>query len=260
MATSNCTSDDEGDRCYTATDLDSDTLYHFRVFAMNDFGTSGISVDETIASGETLAIDPPARVTSITATDYHADKIVVSWSEVTDTGGADVLWYCLAIASSPSGDFIDLANTEEDDEMDACELAVEATAAAVADNDGVYASPVNIDSLVDTTEDDIPVAIVVAATDDDGDAETSYEHLGLGGELPDSFELRYRLYAVTSESGKASDTGDRRISRAASQTATGKTITPPDKPDKRDPRLLELSGTCARWRTPLTPNWRLTRL
>ena len=107
-----------------------------------------------------------------------------------------------------------------------------------------YASPVDIDSLVDTTETYVPVAIVVAATDDDGDAVTSYEHLGLGGEadddnagtveLPDSFELRYRLYAVTSESGDADETDDRRISRAASQPATGKTITPPDKPADRD--------------------------
>ena len=240
MAMSNCTSDDDGDRCYTATGLDSDTLYHFRVFAMNDFGTSGISIVETIASGETLAIDPPARVTGITATDYHTDKIVVSWNEVMDTGGADVLWYCLAIASAPSGDFLDLAG-DEADETSACRDMVEATAAAVADDDGVYASPVDIDSLVDTT-DDMPVAIVVAATDDDGDAVTWYEHLGLGGrddgvadtfDLPDSFALRYRLYAVTSESGKANETDDRRISRAASQPATGKTIEPADKPDSK---------------------------
>ena len=242
MAMSNCTSDDEGDRCYTVPELDSDTLYHFRVFAMNYFGTSGISVDETIASGETLAVDPPARVTGITATDYHTDKIVVSWNEVMDTGGADVLWFCLAIASAPSGDFLDLAG-DEAAETGACRDMVEATAAAVANDDGVYTTPVVIDTLLQPGEDDVPVAIVVAATDENGDAVTSYEHLGLGGEdedndgntfeLPDSFALRYRLYVVTSESGKANETGDRRISRAASQPATGKTIEPADKPDAR---------------------------
>ena len=241
MAMSNCGDDDEGDRCYMATGLDSDTLYHFRVFAMNDHGTSGISVDETIASGETLRIDPPARVMGITATDYYTDKIVVSWNEVEETGGADLLWYCLAIAASPSGDFLDLAG-DEAAETGACRDAVEATAAAVADDDGVYTTPVVIDTLVND-ETDVPVAIVVAATDEDGNAVTSYEHLGLGGEadddnaatfeLPDSFELRYRLYAVTSESGKMGTTDDRRISRAASQTATGKTIEPPNKPDSR---------------------------
>ena len=103
MATSNCTSDDEGNRCYTAPGLKADTLYHFRVFAMNGQGTSPISVDETIGSGRTLRIDPPAKATGLDATDYYEDKIVVSWNAVTDTGGADVLWYCLGVAASPSG-------------------------------------------------------------------------------------------------------------------------------------------------------------
>ena len=131
MATSNCTTDDDGNRCYTAPDLKADTQYHFRVFAMNEIGmdeigTSGISVDETIASGTTLRIDPPAKATGLDATDYFEDKIVVSWDAVTNTGGADVLWYCLGIASSPSGDFVDLANTTDADEMAACLLATEA--------------------------------------------------------------------------------------------------------------------------------------
>ena len=37
-AMADCPSDDNRNRCYTATGLDSDTLYHFRVFAMNEFG------------------------------------------------------------------------------------------------------------------------------------------------------------------------------------------------------------------------------
>ena len=90
-------------RCYTVPGLDYDTEYHFRVFAMNDFGTSPISVNETIVSGTTLPIDPPDTVGGIEATDYYVDKIVVTWDEVAETGGAEVLWYCLGIASSPSG-------------------------------------------------------------------------------------------------------------------------------------------------------------
>ena len=121
MATSNCTSSDEGNRCYTATSLKADTLYHFRVFAMNE-GTSPISVDETIGSGRTLRIDPPAKATGLDATDYYADQIVVSWNQVTDTGGADVLWYCLGVAASPSGEFADLANAD----VAACLEATEA--------------------------------------------------------------------------------------------------------------------------------------
>ena len=41
-------------------------------------------------------------------------------------------------------------------------------------------------------------------------------------DLPNIIELRYRLYAVTSESGDADSIDDRWISRAASDTATGR--------------------------------------
>ena len=225
-----CTSDDNRNRCYTATGLDSDTLYHFRVFAMNEFGTSPISVDETLGSGMTLRIDPPARVGSLDATDYYEDKIVVSWHDVLETGGADVLWYCLGVAASPSGPFTDLTLAAE---AEHCLEVEEATDAALADDEGVYMSPVNVSALTDTdtTNNDASETIVVAAKDEDGDAVAAYEHLGL--HMPDVIELRYRLYAVTDEDGDAETVDDRRISRAASETATGRTVRPSDKPDPR---------------------------
>ena len=228
-AMEDCTSDDDGNRCYTATGLDSDTLYHFRVFAMNEFGTSPISVDDTIGSGMTLRIDPPARVGGLDATDYHEDKIVVSWDQVGMTGGADVLWYCLGVAASPSGAFTDLTLADEAEE---CLEAEDPTPAAVADDEGVYASPVGvvITTLI-TAETDDPQTIVVAAKDEDGDAVAVYEHLGL--HTPDVIELRYRLYAVTDEDGDPETVEDRQISRAASETATGRTVRPSDKPDPR---------------------------
>ena len=231
-AMADCTSDDNRNRCYTATGLDSDTLYHFRVFAMNEFGTSPISVDETLGSGMTLRIDPPARVGGLDATDYYEDKIVVSWDQVGMTGGADVLWYCLGVAASPSGSFIDLANTTTDTEIDACLEAEEPTDAAMADDDGVYTSPVDVSTLIDAVADnEESQTIVVAAKDEDGDAVAEYKHLGL--HTPDVIELRYRLYAVTDEDGDAETVNDRRISRAASETATGRTVRPSDKPDPR---------------------------
>ena len=156
------------------------------------------------------------------------DKIVVSWHDVLETGGGDVLWYCLGVAASPSGAFTDLtlAAVEED-----CLEAKEATAAAIADDDGVYMSPVMIESLIDPEMNDVPQTIVVAAKDEDGDAVAAYEHLGL--HTPDVIELRYRLYAVTDEDGDAETVEDRRISRAASETVTGRTVRPSDKPDPR---------------------------
>ena len=226
-----CTSDDEGNRCYTATGLKSDTLYHFRVFAMNDFGTSPISIGPapkaTIESGETLRIDPPAKATGLEATDYYTDKIVVSWRDVVDTGGADVLWYCVGVASSPSGPFVDLTHADyvtdclrAMEEMDADDVAI----AELLELDG--------DTYMSQTA-------VVAAKDENGDPVTSFTHDGLGGgdhddetnaDLPHEIELRYRLYAVTDEDGKASTPGDRWIARAASEVATGSTMRPADKP------------------------------
>ena len=228
-AMADCTSDDNRNRCYTATGLDSDTLYHFRVFAMNEFGTSPISVDETLGSGMTLRIDPPARVGSLDATDYYEDKIVVSWHDVLDTGGADVLWYCLGVASSPSGAFTDLTLAANEP---ACLEAEKATAAAMADDEGVYTSPVGLDiSTLINPDTDVPQTIVVAAKAEDGDPVVAYEHLGL--HTPDVIELRYRLYAVTDGDGDAETVEDREISRAASETATGRTVRPSEKPDPR---------------------------
>ena len=228
-AMADCTSDDNRNRCYTATDLKSNTLYHFRVFAMNELGTSPISVDETLGSGMTLRIDPPARVGGLDATDYYEDKIVVSWHDVLETGGADVLWYCLGVAASPSGAFTDLTLAAEAED---CLEAGEPAAAAMADDEGVYTSPVMINTLInDAAGDDESQTIVVAATDEDGDAVASYEHLGL--HTPDIIELRYRLYAVTDEDDDPETVEDRRISRAASETATGRTVRPSGKPDPR---------------------------
>ena len=118
-------------------------------------------------------------------------------------------------------------------EAEDCLEAEEATPAAVADDEGVYASPMGVDitTLIDPHTNDVPQTIVVAATDEDGDAVAVYEHLGL--HTPDVIELRYRLYAVTDEDGDAETVDDRRISRAASETATGRTVHPSDKPDPR---------------------------
>ena len=239
MATSNCTSSDEGNRCYTAPSLKANTLYHFRVFAMNQHGTSPISVVETIGSGKTLRIDPPAKATGLDATDYYEDKIVVSWDEVTDTGGADVLWYCLGVASSPSGPFIDLANTTNDENIADC---LEAEEAGDSDDINIFV----LLGLIDAGGNNqagayVSQTVAIAAEDKNGDPVTSFTHDGLGGgnhdddedspDLAEEIELRYRLYAVTDQDGKADTPDDRKIARAASETATGRTVRSSDKPD-----------------------------
>ena len=222
-AESACTTDDAEDSCHTVDNLQSDMTYHFRVFAMNYFGTSPISVDETIVSGKTLAVDPPDQLTGLMATDYHDEKIVLYWDEPVDTGGAPVVWYCLAIAASPSGPFANLADVDSTTDL----VAHEATpaevcrdAAEATDYDDVMEA---VNALAAGTETD-PVVIVV-----DSEDGPMYEHEELSA--PDVIALRYRVYAVTDDNGDMA--GGRRVARAASNTATGRTIALPDDETER---------------------------
>ena len=240
MADVNCGSSADADqRCYTATGLMANMQYHFRVFAMNDFGTSGISVDETFASGTTLRIDPPAKATGLDATDYYTDQIVVTWNDVTVTGGADVLWYCVGVASSPTGAFIDLSNTTDAAEMSSC---LTATEAADADDINIFVLLGLTDAEGDAQANNYASqTVAIAATDENGAAVTSFTHDGLAGGdhdddadsdvLPHEIELRYRLYAVTDQDGDPDSNDDRWIARAASEVATGRTLRPADVPE-----------------------------
>ena len=226
MAMSNCASDDDGNRCYTVTGLMPGTEYYFRVFAMNDSGTGPISIDETTGTGETVPVDPPAKVAMLDATDYFADQIVLTWDTPTDTGGADLKWYCAVIASSPDGDFFDPTTT--------------ANAPMCRDmaNASMTAPSLNALLEIDTTYDSQVVVIPAEmermdangdpVEDADGnpilDPVVTWTHDELGA--PDLISLRYRLYAVTEDGNDA-----RRISRAASNTATGRTVAgPKDSP------------------------------
>ena len=213
-AAGNCTGTDADQRCYSVPDLESDTIYYFRVFASNHFGIGPISDDDTIGSGRTLRVDPPGRVLGLDATDYYADKIVLTWEEQAETGGGDLKWYCIAVANYPNGPFSDAASIAT-----TCGDATGATDIPEADVDGMFMSPVAVDATSGQLSD--PGIIVVEAPTD------RYEHLGLGA--PDIVTLRYRLYAVTED-----EHGNRRVSRAASETATGKTTAPRAKPSARE--------------------------
>ena len=93
--------------------------------------------------------------------------------------------------------------------------------------------------------------IIIAATDDDGQAVTSFEHLKLG--TPDVMRLRYRIYAVNSKSGKLVMTADREISASVTNTADGRTTgdaTAQGDELKQAGRADEPPGSCEsrRWR------------
>ena len=229
-AAANCTSDDAGDRCFTAGNADRDadgalmpsTEYHFRVFAINDFGTSGISVNKTTGSGETLPIEPPDPSSGLSATNYYTDKIDLEWSAPADDGGADIVWYCINITSAPDGPFT-AASALETGCLDAANATTEPTDVAL---------DTSATNLVDgqTTSEDTAITIVVA-----GD-QNSYSHEGLGGRaadagppavgaIPDVARLRYQVWVVTDDNG--TDAGGRRMSLAASNVATGSTVAPP---------------------------------
>ena len=257
-----CTEDDERNRCYTVMGLMPGTEYRFRVFAMNDLGTGPISADETIGTGETLPVDPPTMATMLEATDYFADQIVLTWDTPTDTGGADLKWYCVVIASSPDGNFIDPTSENLTDCRDAAnatmtapslasllELEVDGNAAAA-----YFSQMVAIPATMARTDaNDDPVE------DSDGnpilDPVVTWTHEELGE--PDLISLRYRLYAVTEDASEA-----RRISRAASNTATGRTVSGPKesparvkKPEApRNLRAVAYGGTLNDGNSPTTPD------
>ena len=232
-AEANCTASDTGNRnrCFTAGNPDRkgdgalmpDTEYHFRVFAINNFGTSGISVNKTTGAGETLPIEPPDPGSGLSATNYYTDKIELEWTAPADDGGADIVWYCINITSVPDGPF-DTAAEMATGCLDAANATTEPTDVALGTPDT---------NLVDglATAGDTAITIVV------GGDNTSYPHEGLGGRaanntasppviaIPNVARLRYQVWVVTDDNGVMED--GRRMSLAASNVATGSTVAPP---------------------------------
>ena len=199
-------------RCHMDTGLKPETTYYYRVFAMNAFGISAVSVDETYDDATTEPVGAPTAVPNLKATDDQEKQIDLTWDAPADDGGADILLYCIVVAN-PGGTLTDLALTAEapnckakaaastDDEIEISTNALETGAGIAADTEEV---------------------IIIAATDDDGQAVTSFDHLEL--ELPDVMRLRYRIYAVNSKSGKLATIDDREISASITNTADGRTI------------------------------------
>lgn len=219
-ADGNCAADAaDGMRCFTDMTLTPGEERHYRVFAVNDFGTSPVSIIPTYATATAVDYGNPSPVLNLTASTTRREEIALHWQAPTDLGGATLLFYCLAVGTSTAADNIpDLAN-----------ITVAATAASCLNVDeatGADDAPVYVgDPLAFPTAGGV---IVV-----DGDT-TTYTHKGLG--KPDTVSLYYRVYAVTDKDGEADTanepdadsavTGERRISLAASNTANGRTIAP----------------------------------
>ena len=206
-ADANCASGAAADRrCYPSTGLKPGVTYYYRVFAMNTYGISAVSVDKTYAFDTTEEVGDPSPVRVLTATDDQEEQINLDWQAPLDNGGADVLWYCIAVATRTSA-FADPTATGEEG---ACREAVVATDTSSANAD--YTSAINTLKDADATNDaTASTVIVVPAT------ATEYEHTGLDD--PPVITLRYRVYAVTGEDAEeVGDDDDRRITPAASNT------------------------------------------
>ena len=209
LADNNCGSGAaDGMRCYTDTSLTPGETRHYRVFAVNDFGTSPVSIVPTYATATTTDYGRPSAVLGLTATTTLVDSIVLDWQPPTDLGGATLLWYCLAVGTSEAT-VPDLTDAEVEANLTGC---VNVTKATEGDVDAGVAR------------------IVVPA------AMTTYTQGEL--DVPDTISQYYRVYAVTDKDGKASTanvaeqgddlaiTDERRISLAASNTANGRTVSP----------------------------------
>ena len=203
MADDNCgASAADGMRCYTDTGLMPGTERHYRVFAINEYGTSPVSIEPTYATATTMDYARPSAARMLTATTTLVDSIVLNWQAPTDLGGATLLWYCIAVGTSEAT-VPDLTDTTDTANLTGCVNATEAT-------DGDVAAG---------------VARIVVPAD-----MTTYTQ----GELDDPAIISqyYRVYAVTDKDGDEdtfTDTdhpNERYISLAASNTANGRTVSP----------------------------------
>ena len=97
MAMSNCGAD-AADRYAVLHRHDSlmpgHRLRHYRVFAMNEYGTSPVSIEPTYVTETTVDYARPSAARMLTATTTLVDSIVLDWQRPTDLGGATLLWYC----------------------------------------------------------------------------------------------------------------------------------------------------------------------
>ena len=185
-------------RCYIDDMLMPNTTYYYRVFAENAQGISGVSVDPTYDYDTTEPVINPSKALSLTATTTLEEQINLDWDEPSTNGGADIVQYCIQVTRL-GVDFTDLAATAQDPECRVAEVA------AIPDAKKTLINELAADT--GTT----PQTIVVGADD------TEYMHIDL--DTPDVIVLRYRVYAVTKDADDFT-----RISLAASNTATGRTV------------------------------------
>ena len=188
----------DGLRCYTDMTLKPGMERHYRVFAMNNLGVGPVSIHRTYMTATTLPYANPSPVQGLTATTHHVDQIVLGWQPPMDSGGAEIEWYCLALAETEG----DVPNLTDDDEAVNCLEATKATPGDVA-------------------FDAAPTTIVVASD------TTSYTQGMLT--TPNVISLYYRVYAVTDSDGdQAVDEKPegRLIAMAASNIANGRTVAP----------------------------------
>jgi hypothetical protein len=212
-ADANCVSATAGDmRCYTDITLEPGETRHYRVFAVNEFGTSPLSVEPGYATATTIDYARPSAALGLTATTTLEDRIVLDWQPPTDLGGATLAWYCLAVGPS------------------------QAAIHNPADNPVATAADICLNATEETDEDDVPVfdgATFGAASIAIPAGTTMFTHTGL--DSPDTVSLYYRVYAVTDKDGDEDTantpadgtdavTDDRRISLAASNVANGRTV------------------------------------
>ena len=195
-------------RCYTSEKLTPGKTYYYRVFAVNEFGISPVSINPTYDLAKTLDYETPDPVEMLTATTNLVDKIVLGWNAPEDNGGADVVLYCIDVATL-DGFFSPLTDLS----TVACRDAASAT--DTSDAGAEYVSAIE-DLIANADGTESPAVIVIPAT------ATMYEHMGL--DEPSRISLRYRVYAVTDSDGSDSATTGRRIQMAASNTAIGRTV------------------------------------
>ena len=140
-------------RCYTSEKLTPGKTYYYRVFAVNEFGISPVSIDPTYDLAKTLDYETPDPVDMLTATTNLVDKIVLEWDAPEDDGGADVVLYCIDVAAL-DGSFTAL------DDLSTAKCMNAASATDTSDAGAEYVSAI-ADLIANTDDTEDPAVIVI---------------------------------------------------------------------------------------------------
>ena len=154
--------------------LKAETNRHYRVFALNSHGAGRVSIPTSEVTDDA---EVPKKVTGLRARNNGQDKIELSWTDPTNTGGLDIVQYCIrwstAIGTMPT-------NCDEVDDEAMGVILVDAEEATSPSCFAEPAGDVSMGTYIDTDLDPGTTRhyeIVVITREDDDQTNTDDEEI-----------------------------------------------------------------------------------